>query len=179
MDFCEFLAEEELIEIIPNFKYPKQLNLISGDFGPFKPSIPVKVPIWLALNLLRQHKCTIITPRWVTQLASNTSDQESDINLLAKVPCEFWREIVKLLEEHTEVMPNCSDLIERREAILRKSAHELFEHAFNSNPILISDVTVNNVSRGELHLIKFVVQRAFTEFQRLRMLTFTSNTNSK
>lgn len=43
MDFCEFLAEEELIEIIPNFKYNKQLNLISGDYGPFVPSVPIQV----------------------------------------------------------------------------------------------------------------------------------------
>lgn len=173
MDFCEFLAEEELIEIIPNFKYPKQLNLISGDFGPFSPSIPVKVPLWLALNLNRQHKCSLITPRWVAQLALSAEKQGKQGQLM-EIPSEFWREIVKLLEQHAEVMPNCSDLIERREAILRTSAHALFRHANSSNPILISDVTVHNISRGELQLIKFIVQKAFAQFQKLRMLTLTA-----
>jgi GINS complex subunit 2 len=169
MDFCEFLAEEELIEIIPNFKYAKQLNLISGDFGPFSPSIPVKVPLWLALNLNRQHKCSLITPRWVTLLARSAEAQDKSGELM-EIPSDFWREIVKLLEQHTEVMPNCSDLIERREAILRTSAHKLFQHANSSKQLLLSDVTVLNISRGELQLIKFIVQKAFAQFQKLRIL---------
>lgn len=43
MDLCEFIAEEELVEIVPTFTYEKQLNLITGDLGPFKASVPVKV----------------------------------------------------------------------------------------------------------------------------------------
>ncbi|KAI1305784.1 DNA replication complex GINS protein PSF2 [Halotydeus destructor] len=173
MDFCEFLAEEELIEIIPNFKYPKKLNLISGDFGPFVPSIPLKVPLWLAMNLNRQHKCMIMTPKWIKQLAKTAEEQDKSSAPL-EIPCEFWREIIKLLESHVEVLPNCSDLIERREAMLRTSIHLLFQHAHQENSLLISDVSVHNVTRGELQLIKFVVQKAFSHFQKLRMLTASS-----
>lgn len=172
MELCEFLAEEELIEIIPNFKYNKQLNLISGDFGPFQPSIPTKVPLWLALNLKRQHKCTVIIPKWVSELIkSNETQMGSDGKRkdLIQVPHEYWREILKLLESYCDLEPNCGDLIERREAILKASAHALFRHAFDSEPLLISDVSVHNVSRAELHIIKFIVQKAFAFFQKLRI----------
>jgi GINS complex subunit 2 len=176
MDFCEFLAEEELIEIIPNFKYNKQLNLITGDFGPFQPSIPLKVPLWLALNLQRQHKCTIVMPKWVTELMQKAEDQDQGSQLV-ELPNVHWREIMKLLEQHCDLLPSCSDLIERREAILRTSAHHLFRHAFESDPILISDVTVHNVSPGELNAIKFIVRKAFSQFQKLRLLSLQASSS--
>ena len=46
----EFFCEDEIVEIIPNFRGDK-LNLISGKFGPFKPAKPVNVPLWLAIYL--------------------------------------------------------------------------------------------------------------------------------
>lgn len=167
------------MEIIPSFKYPKKLTLISGDFGPFVPSIPIKVPLWMALNLKRQQKCTIIIPRWVIdliKLSEVQDDKASMINMSGDpksgtAASEHWREILKLLQVYCDLMPSCVDLIERREAILRTSAHALFRHAASSTPILISDVTVSNVSRAELQIIKVIVQRAFNVFQKLRMLT--------
>lgn len=177
MDFSEFLAEEETVEIIPNFKYTKQLTLISGDFGPFQPAIPVKVPLWLALNLKRQHKCTIVMPNWVTQLMA-AAEQQDEKSSLMELPSDHWREIMKLLEQHCDLLPSCSELIERREAILRTSAHNLFRHAFDSKSILISDVSVHNVSAGELHVINLIVKKAFAYFQKLRMLTLEATQSS-
>ena len=177
MDFCEFLAEEEVIEVIPNFKYPRKLLLISGDYGPFQPSIPVKVPLWLALNLQRQHKCTIVMPKWVTELVTAAEQQDEKSSLL-QLENDHWREIMKLLEEHCDLLPSCSDLIARREAILRTSAHNLFRHAFNSEAILISDVSVHNVSAGELHVINIIVKKAFSYFQKLRMAALEAKQSS-
>jgi GINS complex subunit 2 len=178
MDFCEFLAEEEIIEVIPNFKYAKKLTLISGEFGPFQPSIPVKVPLWLALNLRRQHKCTIVMPQWINQLVA-AAEQQDERSSLLQLDSNYWREIMKLLEEHCELLPSCSDLIERREAILRTSAHSLFSHAFNSEAILISDVSVHNVSPGELHVINIIVKKAFSHFQKLRMAALEASQSSQ
>ena len=36
-----------------------------GDFGPFNPSMPTKVPLWLAVNLKKQHKCRVQAPEWL------------------------------------------------------------------------------------------------------------------
>lgn len=36
MEFNNFVAEDQLIEIIPKFNYPKELNLLCGKFGKFE-----------------------------------------------------------------------------------------------------------------------------------------------
>ncbi|RWS11205.1 DNA replication complex GINS protein PSF2-like protein [Dinothrombium tinctorium] len=167
MDWCEFIAEEEIVEIIPNFKYDKQLNLISGDFGPFLPSVPVKVPLWLALNLQRQHKCTIVVPQWIQELQRLQEAQENSDTLI-EMPSECWREIMHLFREQCKSMPNYSSLIEKRESILKSSVHALFRHAFESKSLFLTDVTLHNVSRGELQLLKSFVQKSFAQFQALR-----------
>jgi len=168
MDFCDFLAEDALVEIIPNVKYPKQLNLISGDFGPFTPSIPVRVPMWLALNLHRQHKCTIIAPNWSTALVqqAESANESNDTNLSA-MPSKCWRETLKLLEQ-IHNLGNCSQLVERREAILRKSVHDLFRHTSQAHNLFIGDVKIDNVSRAELHLVRTIIQMSFKQLQELR-----------
>ncbi|CAN0521576.1 unnamed protein product, partial [Scytosiphon promiscuus] len=52
----EFIAEDELIEIVPKFKHGP-LHLIQGDFGPFVPQARAKVPLWLAISLKKRQKC--------------------------------------------------------------------------------------------------------------------------
>jgi len=170
MEFCEFLAEDELIEIIPLFKYNKQLNLISGDFGPFRPSIPIRVPLWLAFNLHRQHKCTIRVPEWIQSLPQLTEEQINENERLIEMPDNHWREILKLLEQQFNCSVNCSELIERREAILRLSAHQLFRVAQHKDPsqLFIGDVTLNNATKAELHLVKSIIQDSFRQLQTLR-----------
>ena len=46
----EYLAEKELVQIVPNFSQDR-LYLIGGEFGPFIPSMPTAVPLWLAVDL--------------------------------------------------------------------------------------------------------------------------------
>lgn len=61
----EFLAEQDIINIIPKFNDHRIVHLISGDIGPFRAGIPVSVPIWVALNLRRNQKCVIVPPNWM------------------------------------------------------------------------------------------------------------------
>lgn len=60
----EFLGEKEHISIIPTFNC-NVIHLISGDVGPFRASLPVKVPLWMAINLKQQQKCKIQCPDWM------------------------------------------------------------------------------------------------------------------
>ncbi|XP_012516718.1 PREDICTED: DNA replication complex GINS protein PSF2 [Propithecus coquereli] len=63
----EFLAEKELVTIIPNFSLDK-IYLIGGDLGPFNPGLPVEVPLWLAINLKQRQKCRLLPPEWMDLL---------------------------------------------------------------------------------------------------------------
>lgn len=60
----EFLAENEPIQIVPNFRGDK-LRFISGTFGPFKPAKPVSVPLWLAIYLKQRKRCDVVVPSWL------------------------------------------------------------------------------------------------------------------
>jgi len=37
-----------------------------GEYGPFRPNMPVEVPIWLALQLHKRGKCRIMPPSWLS-----------------------------------------------------------------------------------------------------------------
>ena len=41
-----------------------------GTYGPFRPQMPTRVPLWLALFLKRRRRCTIVTPDWLHKGAS-------------------------------------------------------------------------------------------------------------
>lgn len=60
----EFIGEKEYISIIPTFN-SNVVHLISGDVGPFRASLPVRVPLWMAINLKQQQKCKIQCPDWM------------------------------------------------------------------------------------------------------------------
>ena len=47
---CEFLCEDEPIEIIPSFT-DSTMHLITGDVGPFEAGDVIQVPFWLAIFL--------------------------------------------------------------------------------------------------------------------------------
>lgn len=63
-DEVEFLGEKQLVSIIPTFN-SDVIHLISGDVGPFRASLPVRVPLWMAINLKQQQKCKIQQPDWM------------------------------------------------------------------------------------------------------------------
>jgi hypothetical protein len=180
MDFYDFLAEDALIEIVPKFVYERKLCLLCGEFGPFTPQVRTEVPIWLAMSLRKQQKCEIIIPEWVKQFkqkieaeeqmathAEPSEEDEARKNMLDEMP-DNWRQVLKLLEADLSV--NFKSLIDRREAILKMSAHKLLQYAFRSNALPMLGVTLNNTSRSELYLIRDLVQRSFAVFQRLRAL---------
>ncbi|CAK7325694.1 unnamed protein product [Dovyalis caffra] len=49
----EFMAEDELVEIVPNLRMDS-LNFLCGDYGPFYPQLAAQVPLWLALALKKR-----------------------------------------------------------------------------------------------------------------------------
>ncbi len=52
----EFLAESLVVSVVPNFN-EGVMYLLSGEFGPFRAGLPLKVPLWLAVNLRSRRKC--------------------------------------------------------------------------------------------------------------------------
>ncbi|XP_074593803.1 DNA replication complex GINS protein PSF2-like protein [Brevipalpus obovatus] len=180
MDLCEFQCEEEKIMIVPNFKYMNKLHLISCDVGPFIPGVQVEVPLWLALNLHEQHKCSIKLPNWIRELVaqvrslqeSTSQDPQASVDKkFDPMPHEHWREIIKLLQQHISSVPDCNDLIERREAILKHKMRDLFNHIRESDSLVLKDIdqiTMRNITKAEMYVVKVFIQKAVAHLQRLR-----------
>uniref|UniRef100_A0A2K6N4J2 DNA replication complex GINS protein PSF2 n=1 Tax=Rhinopithecus bieti TaxID=61621 RepID=A0A2K6N4J2_RHIBE len=113
----EFLAEKELVTIIPNFSLDK-IYLIGGDLGPFNPGLPVEVPLWLAINLKQRQKCRLLPPEWM--------DEET----FTPMPSPYYMELTKLLLNHAsdnipkadEIRTLVKDMWDTRIAKLRVSA---------------------------------------------------------
>ncbi|XP_031849738.1 DNA replication complex GINS protein PSF2-like protein [Nomia melanderi] len=96
----EFLGEKELVSIVPNFTFD-MIHLISGSVGPFRAGIPVKVPIWLAVNLKQQQKCRIIHQDWMDADILNEAKEEEKLSkLFTKMPSNHYIDEAQLLLSH-------------------------------------------------------------------------------
>ena len=51
IDEVQYLSENELISVVPNFKHP-EIHLIRGSVGPFLPLVPLQVPMWMVCHLI-------------------------------------------------------------------------------------------------------------------------------
>jgi hypothetical protein len=83
-------AEDTHIQILPRFSTKDAFSFISvrrggvgcsarcrvvtapphavqGSYGPFRSGIISDVPLWLAIRLKSEHKCTIVCPTWLTR----------------------------------------------------------------------------------------------------------------
>ncbi|XP_043579223.1 probable DNA replication complex GINS protein PSF2 isoform X1 [Bombus pyrosoma] len=93
----EFLGEKELVTIVPNFSFD-MIHLISGSVGPFRAGLPVKVPIWLAVNLKQQQKCRIVNQDWMDVDGLNETKEEEKLSkLFIKMPSNHYMEEAQLL----------------------------------------------------------------------------------
>ncbi|KAL7878480.1 hypothetical protein AOLI_G00094540 [Acnodon oligacanthus] len=126
----EFLAEKEMVKIIPNFSLDK-VYLIGGDLGPFNPGLPVEVPVWLALNLKQRQKCRIVPPDWMdADKLEEIREQERKEDTFTPIPSPYYMELTKLLLNHAadnipkadEIRTLVKDIWDTRIAKLRLSA---------------------------------------------------------
>uniref|UniRef100_A0A914WYX9 DNA replication complex GINS protein PSF2 n=1 Tax=Plectus sambesii TaxID=2011161 RepID=A0A914WYX9_9BILA len=107
---CEFLAENVLLDIVPNFT-DDVVHLICGDVGPFEASMVARVPAWLALYLKRRHKCRIVPPDWLTvngiqEMINTETTQEP----FSGVPAHFMELAHLLLRECSDDVPDSDQL---------------------------------------------------------------------
>ncbi|GMK55652.1 hypothetical protein CspeluHIS016_0207080 [Cutaneotrichosporon spelunceum] len=122
-----FLAEEELVDIVPLFSMSR-VRLLSGVYGPFRPPARARVPLWLALSLKRKRKCRIVPPAWLaveplTALIKEEREQSEGFEVL---PRRFFQVAKVLLDvagddltEPGQIRSLLKDLREMRQAKTR------------------------------------------------------------
>ncbi|XP_015603178.1 probable DNA replication complex GINS protein PSF2 [Cephus cinctus] len=107
----EFLGEKQLVSIVPNFNFD-MIHLISGSIGPFRAGLPVKIPIWLAINLKQQHKCRIIGQEWMdVEDLKNIKEEEKKSKVFTKMPSNHYMdEVHMLLGAASDDIPNADEI---------------------------------------------------------------------
>ncbi|XP_026393594.1 DNA replication complex GINS protein PSF2-like [Papaver somniferum] len=162
----EFLAEDELVEIIPNMTMDS-LNFICGDFGPFSPHIPTEVPIWLAMALKKRGKCAIRPPNWMslehlTQVLEAERDSRREFQ-----PLPFhYVEISRLLFDHArDDIPDVHMVRTLVEDIRDVRFHKV-ESGFETIGSRTHAVKLKNLSAMEVNIVRPFFVRALQAFYK-------------
>ncbi|XP_054713802.1 DNA replication complex GINS protein PSF2-like [Uloborus diversus] len=176
----EFLAEKELITVIPNFSHGK-LYLICGDCGPFVPSIPVQVPLWLAINLRQRQKCRILPPDWMSlEKLEEIKQEETDSSIFSPMPSEHYKEIAQLLFDVAisdipnadEIQTLIKDIWDIRMAKLRTSVD-----AFVASEA--SHAQLDNLTVFEINFVRPLLTAALYQLQKFKRAAAASQADSQ
>ncbi|XP_021768990.1 DNA replication complex GINS protein PSF2-like [Chenopodium quinoa] len=162
----EFLAEDEMIEIVPNMRM-EPLNLISGDYGPFRPQIATQVPLWLAVALKKRGKCTIRPPEWMsierlTQVLESERDSPKEFQ-----PLPFhYIEISRLLFDHAR--DDIPDIYMVRSLIedIRDVRFHKVESGLETISARTHAVKLKNLSAMEVNIVRPFVVRTLQSFYK-------------
>ncbi|GAB5590883.1 DNA replication protein psf2 [Umbelopsis nana] len=163
----QFIAANDPISIIPNFTMEK-MDFIQASYGPFMPPLQAEVPIWLAVALKKNRKCTIVPPTWLSKdhLQETLLLEESSADLV-KVPFHYM-EIVHMLfdvapDDIPDIEPIRKLLKDIRECRQRKT-RDLLEKIDGSR------LELHNMSRMEINEIRPLFSAAFNEMTKFPII---------
>ncbi|KAG0449414.1 hypothetical protein HPP92_019463 [Vanilla planifolia] len=160
----EFLAEDELIEIVPNMRMDA-LNMICGDFGPFLPQIATKVPLWLAVALKKRGKCSVRPPEWmsVDRLTLVLEAERESPREFQPLPFHYV-EMSKLLFDHApEDIPDIYMVRSLIEDIRDVRFHKV-ETGLETISGRTHAVKLKNLSAMEVNIVRPFMVRALQAF---------------
>ncbi|KAA8534203.1 hypothetical protein F0562_031604 [Nyssa sinensis] len=163
----EFLAEDEMVEIVPNMTMDT-LNLICGDFGPFRPQIATQVPLWLAVALKKRGKCTIRPPEWMSvEKLTQVLEAERDSERFFQPLPFHYVEISRLLFDHAR--DDIPEVYMVRSLI--EDIKDVRFHKIGTGLEIISERThalkLKNLSAMEVNIVRPFVVRALQTFYKL------------
>jgi len=164
---CEFFCENKKQTIVPNFKH-EELSLLSGTFGPFRPGLPLEVPLWLAISLKKQQKCQIVVPAWMDHEVLQAKLEEEKVNESLTQIDFYYFEMASLLLTHAKedfkhkklIRRLLEDLYNVRSAKINKSLKNLSEES--------SGVELANIASIELQNLRRVMIDTFTNIQKIK-----------
>ncbi|KAG5884356.1 hypothetical protein JTB14_030795 [Gonioctena quinquepunctata] len=179
-DEVEFLGEKQYVSIIPTFN-SSVVHLISGDVGPFRASLPVRVPLWMAVDLKRQLKCKIQPLDWMdVERLESIRENEKTSKLFTRMPSEHYMIEAKLLlscasddiPRADEIRTIIKDIWDIRMSKIRSSVNKLIKDAES-----YADVT--NLTILEINSIKPIFPHVLDQIHRMKMSRKQPGTQSQ
>lgn len=166
----EFLGEHEPIEIVPNFK-EGLLYLLEGEVGPFRPGLPVKVPLWIGVHLRQRLKCRILQPDWMRLEPLETlRDEEKESQFFLALPNPHLFTVSQMLldvatpeiVQADAIKTLLKDLWDIRQAKLRKSVHAFIQSG-------LQHAKLDHLQLIELNAVRPLLPQAMDAIFRLEM----------
>ncbi|ORY98883.1 DNA replication complex GINS protein PSF2 [Syncephalastrum racemosum] len=160
----EFIVGNASIQVIPTRRMPT-LTLIQETFGPFRPPFRTDVPLWLALSLKKNNRCTIVPPEWLNvENLKKVLETEEESDEFAEVPFYYMEMAHILLRFAVDDIPDAEEI--RR---LLKDLRETRQSKARAGLRVLDDawLGMNNLSLMEVNEIRPFYARAFKEMQRL------------
>ncbi|XP_067938334.1 DNA replication complex GINS protein PSF2-like [Watersipora subatra] len=166
----EFLAEKQMVSIIPKFTQNHVIYLILGNIGPFTSGLPVEVPLWLAVNLRQQLKCDIILPDWLSiESLEQKKAAEAESQFFTPPPHSHYMEMSKLLLQYAvddvpkadEIRTLVKDIWDLRITKLRTSMDQ-----FISSDSMVA--RVNNLTVMEINYVREFLDASLSVRQKLK-----------
>lgn len=145
----------------------------SGDVGPFKPGLPVSVPLWLAVNLRQRQRCRLVRPGWLeVERLEEVRDMEKEDPLFTEMPASNIFVVTNLIldcakediEKADQVRMVLRDIWDIRQAKLRKSVDGFIQGGFLHSKL-------NHLQLIELNSVRPLLPHAFDQVNRLNMAT--------
>ncbi|XP_045542941.1 probable DNA replication complex GINS protein PSF2 [Papilio machaon] len=166
----EFIGENRIVSIIPNFSHDK-IFLICGEFGPFRAGLPMNVPLWLGVMLKQKQKCRIVAPDWMDiEVLENIKEEEKKSRFFTKMPNEHYMVEAKLiLGTAAEDIPRASeiktiikDIWDIRMSKLRTSMDALMKTGGSYGRL-------DHLTMMEINSVKPLLPEAMNELHRIKM----------
>ncbi|KAK6463300.1 hypothetical protein DFJ63DRAFT_114464 [Scheffersomyces coipomensis] len=166
-----FLAENELVTILPRYTMQK-MQLIGTKVPALRAMRRESVPLWVALILKSQDKCSIIPPKWlnVAYLKDKYDEEVRKPNQFSALPWN-WLEISKML------LARASDDLSDPSHLLRSVLQDLREIRLVKSRKGLKELNESNIVLNGLSLLEINELRPFvlTVMNKLRQLHDTSN----
>jgi GINS complex subunit 2 len=129
----DFISQDILVEITPHFLRERD-QLVTAEYGPFRPNVPVVVPLWVALALKQSGSCTIELDDWfkLENILATQEREKTDAKQLQILPRCYVEQARTVSKYWLEDMPQQSgmassleDILSLRKQKLRQSFRKL------------------------------------------------------
>ncbi|KAL0234429.1 hypothetical protein PCE1_001465 [Barthelona sp. PCE] len=182
-----FIGGNSTVFIVPKFVIPPQnefhpfgptFNLLSGNFGPLQPHIPVEVPLWVALEFKKRNLCTLQLPVYLsiemlTDLVKRQLDHESNEDgVLLELPSQhFFESSVIMLKNFSDeidepVLKQIQSLLDQLYRIRKKIVQNIMPDIFEQRQGFV----LNNITVFELNIFRHMFEVLISELDKFNIL---------
>ncbi|KAL6604973.1 DNA replication complex GINS protein PSF2 [Neocallimastix sp. 'constans'] len=160
----EFISEYEQITILP-LQRMETLTLLEGTYGPFRPPITIKVPLWLAVTLKNKHKCSIQPPKWLNiEMLKKKKQSEEEKEEYSDLPFHYLEISTILLDCASDDIPYSDEI-----KILLKDIREIRKRKTKNGLKLLNSgsIQMDNLSLMEINEIRPFFLKAFNDIRKI------------